>query len=195
MTTATLLNGVADDAVTWMVPPRRTRAGIGAVTTGAPVVLAVSPDFELPVLVAEDAALRVCAIGVTQCRDEDHVGVRRVDDHLADVACVFEAFLFPCRAAIDGPVDAIAPGGTLAVVGFTGAGPDDVRAGSRDCDRADGHHADDRADAENDAERREQRAAGAQSAQQGRAQLNVSPGLRPHSKPSAGRFRNCMRRR
>ena len=61
-----------------------------------------------------------------------------MNHHAADVMGVGEAHVLPGLAAVGGLVNAVAPGRTLAIVGFAGADPDDRRIGRRDGDVADG---------------------------------------------------------
>jgi hypothetical protein len=50
---------------------------------------------------AEDAALRVRPVGVSDCGDEDDVGIIGIDDEGADMAGVAQADVAPVAAAID----------------------------------------------------------------------------------------------
>jgi hypothetical protein len=87
---------------------------------------------------AEDAALRVGAVGVAERGDEDDVGVCGVDDDVADVAGIFESDVAPGFAGVGGFVDAIAERNIAADAGFTGAGVEYVGIGVRYGNAADG---------------------------------------------------------
>ena len=90
--------------------------------------------------------------------DVADIGIAGIDRDARNVVGLFEAQVFKGRPAIRGAIHAIAPGGTVAVVAFAGADPDDpglaefyeigisieffilparpVRGGVGDCDRA-----------------------------------------------------------
>ena len=88
----------------------------------------------------EDAALRIRAPQVSDARDIHDVGIGRMNHDAADVAGLLEAHVAPRPAAVHRLVDAVAPRRALPVVGFAGAGPDDVRVRWRDGEIADRHH-------------------------------------------------------
>ena len=70
-------------------------------------------------------------------RGEGDVGVRRMDDDLADLPLLLPDVL-PGLAAVGGLVDAVAGHDVAADVGLAGADVDDVGIGRRDGDGADG---------------------------------------------------------
>jgi len=70
---------------------------------------------------AEDAALGVRAVGVPESGDKGDIGIRRMDDDLADVARVLQSNVVPSLAAVVRTIDAIAEGDVAANAGFTGA--------------------------------------------------------------------------
>src|SRR5205085_11355501 len=87
---------------------------------------------------AEDAALRVRAVGVAERGDEDGVGVLRVNDHWAYLPRAFEPDVRPGAPGVRGLVHPVAVGNLRAHVGLARADVDDRGAGRRDADGADG---------------------------------------------------------
>ncbi len=86
---------------------------------------------------AVDAALGIGTEGMAQHRGIGDVGVRRMDDHGADLPFLLPDVL-PRLAGVGGFVDAVADLDVAADVGLAGAGVDHVRIGRRDRQRADG---------------------------------------------------------
>src|SRR5437867_2420937 len=76
---------------------------------------------------AEDAALRVSAVGMAEGSDEGDIGIGRMDNDGADVAGVFQADVVPGFAAIVGTIDAITEGDVAADASFATAHVDDIR--------------------------------------------------------------------
>src|SRR6185436_3836993 len=74
---------------------------------------------------------------MASCRDVDDVGVRRVKDDAPDVMGVGKTHELPFLSAVGGLVDAIAPGRTLAVIGFARSDPDNIGVGLRNGDVTD----------------------------------------------------------
>ncbi len=86
---------------------------------------------------AEDAALGVRAVGVPESGDKGDIGIRRMDDDLADVARVLQSNVVPSLAAVVRTIDAIAEGDVAANAGFTGADINYIGIGVGDRDAAD----------------------------------------------------------
>ena len=86
---------------------------------------------------AEDAALRVRAVRMAEHRDEDAVGIARIDGDLRDLLAVAQAEVRPGLAGVGGLVDAVADGEVGALQAFAAADVDDVRVRRRDRERAD----------------------------------------------------------
>ena len=86
---------------------------------------------------AEDAALRLRAVGVAERAGEHDVRVLRVDDEARDAAGLLEAHQRPGLAGVGRLVDALADRDVAADLALAGAGPDDVRVGGGDGERAD----------------------------------------------------------
>src|SRR5438874_10036570 len=84
---------------------------------------------------AEHAALGVGAEGMAEGRDQNDIGILRVDDQGADLAGVPEADVAPGLAAVDRLVDAIAVRHVAARGRLPGADIDDVRIRGRDGER------------------------------------------------------------
>ena len=80
-----------------------------------------------------EPALLARAPQAPERRDVDHVRAARVHHHAADVVRLREAHVLPGLAAVERLVDAVAPGGRLAVVGLAGPRVEDLRV--RGCDR------------------------------------------------------------
>ena len=85
-----------------------------------------------------DAALFVGTPEIAERRDVHDVGIGGMDDDAADVVGLLEAQMRPGGAAIHRLVDAIAPGGALAIVGLAGAHVEDGGVGRREREVADG---------------------------------------------------------
>src|SRR5262245_50774196 len=90
------------------------------------------------ILRAVDAALRIRPVRVAERADIDEIGVRRVDAHLADVACLGQPTVLPRSPAIDGSVDTVSVRDIAADGGFAHTNVDHVRIGLRDGNGADG---------------------------------------------------------
>ena len=75
---------------------------------------------------AEDATFRISSVSVTECRNENNVGILRVNGEAADVATVFESDRMPGFAGVGALVHAIALQDVVANAGFAGAYVDDV---------------------------------------------------------------------
>src|SRR5207244_13642553 len=69
---------------------------------------------------AEDAAFRVRAVGMAESGDQGDVGIRGMDDDLADVAGVFQSNVVPSLAAVVRTIDAIAKGDVAGNAGLSG---------------------------------------------------------------------------
>ena len=95
------------------------RARVGVEEKHARPVLAA-------VVGAEDAALRVGAIGVAQCRHENALGIARIDEDAADLARVLQADLAPVLAAVGRFVHPVAMRDVGAHIGLAGADIDRV---------------------------------------------------------------------
>src|SRR2546422_10960557 len=67
---------------------------------------------------AEDAALRVGAVGMAEGSDEGDIRIRGMDDDGADVAGVLQADVVPSLAAVVRTIDAIAEGDVAADASF-----------------------------------------------------------------------------
>ena len=65
------------------------------------------------------------------------VVLSRVDGDLADVVGVLEPHVRPGLAAVGGLIDAVSPGGTVAVIGFARSHPDEIGVGLGDRYRPD----------------------------------------------------------
>ena len=87
---------------------------------------------------AEDAAFGVRAVGMAESGDQGDVGIRGMDDDLADVASVFQSHVVPGLAAVVRTIDAIAEGDVAANAGFAGPDVDYIGIGVGDRDAADG---------------------------------------------------------
>src|SRR5713226_576478 len=86
---------------------------------------------------AEDAALIVFAVGMAEGGDKSDIGIRRMDDHLADVARVFQTDVVPGLAAIVRTIDAVAEGDVAAYAGFARTDINYIGIGVRHRDAAD----------------------------------------------------------
>ncbi len=73
------------------------------------------------------ATLGIRSPQVAEGSHVNHVGISGIDHDAADVMSGGESHVLPGLAGVHGFVDAIAPGGTLTIVGFTGANPHDGR--------------------------------------------------------------------
>ena len=105
----------------------------------------VDEEHAVPVLAAVgravDAALLLRRGDAPHDAREDDVGVRRMHEDAADAAGLVESHVRPRAAGVHRLVDAVAD--HVAVANrprFAGAGPDDVRIGGRDGERADRRH-------------------------------------------------------
>src|SRR5205814_10537170 len=87
---------------------------------------------------AENAALGVFTVGVAESSDEGDVGIRGMDDDLADVAGVFQADIVRGFAAVVRTVNAVAEGNVAANASFAGADVNDIGIRCGDCDAGDG---------------------------------------------------------
>ncbi len=67
---------------------------------------------------AVDAAVLVRAVGVAKRSDENDIGIRGMDDDIADVASVFEPDVGPGFSGVGGFVHAIAERDVAADAGF-----------------------------------------------------------------------------
>ena len=74
----------------------------------------------------EDAAFGVLAPKPAEGADVDDVWVVRMDDDFADLERLAKPHVLPCLAAVDRPIDAVAPRGGVSRVVFARADPDDV---------------------------------------------------------------------
>src|ERR1700722_11044991 len=63
--------------------------------------------------------------------------VRRIDHNSTDALRLFKPNVRPTLAAVHGLIDTVSPGGTLAIVRFTGADPHDGGIGRRNRNRSD----------------------------------------------------------
>src|SRR5215472_7740474 len=88
-----------------------------------------------------DTALLVWPPQMANGGDIHDVGIVRIDDDAADMLGVFEAHVLPGLAAVQRSINAVAPGGALAVIRLAGAGPNDVWIRRRDSNVADGGRA------------------------------------------------------
>ena len=87
---------------------------------------------------AEDAALRVGAVGVAEHGDEEAVGIVRVDEDGGNLLAVAQAEVAPGLAGVGRFVHAVADGEVGALQAFAAADVDDVGVGGRDGEGADG---------------------------------------------------------
>ena len=88
-----------------------------------------------------NAPLRVGSPKMTLCRHINDFRIFRMNDDSADVVCFFQSHVLPGLAGIEGLVNAVAPRGTLAIIGLAGSDPNDRWVRWRDGDVADGRHA------------------------------------------------------
>src|SRR5437016_1782960 len=86
---------------------------------------------------AEDAALVVRTVGMAESGYKSDIGIRRMDDDLADVARVFQPNVVPGLAAVVRTIDAIAERDVAANAGFAGTDINYIGIGIRDGDAAD----------------------------------------------------------
>ena len=86
----------------------------------------------------EDAALLVGPVRVAERRDEQAVGIARIDGDARDLLRVVEAELRPCAAGVGGLVDAVTRRQVGPVQAFAAPDVDDVRIGGGHGDRSDG---------------------------------------------------------
>src|SRR5438309_469255 len=86
------------------------------------------------VIAAEDTALGVRAVSVAESGDKSDIGIRGMDDDLADVARVFQSNVVPGLAAVVRTIDAVAEGDVAANAGFAGADINYIGIGVRDGD-------------------------------------------------------------
>src|SRR5258706_385136 len=82
-----------------------------------------------PVGRSEDAAFGLRAVGASERRDVNVVGIFRVNDDARDASRVLEACALPVLAGVRGFPHAPAKGDVASDEGFSGAGPYDVRIG------------------------------------------------------------------
>src|SRR5437899_1586925 len=87
---------------------------------------------------AEDAALRVGAVGMAEGSDEGDIRIRGMDDDGADVAGVLQADVVPSLAAVVRTIDAIAERDVAANAGFAAADVNHIGIGIGDSDGTDG---------------------------------------------------------
>jgi hypothetical protein len=87
---------------------------------------------------AVDAALLIGSPEVALGGDVDDVGVGGVDDDASDVVALFESDVGPGGAAVHRLVDAVAPGGALAIVRLACAGVEDGGVGGGEGEVANG---------------------------------------------------------
>ena len=91
----------------------------------------VDPEHLVPrratVRGAKDAALVVRPVRVPEAGDEDHVGIRRMDDEPADLLHVRKPNVLPRLAAVDGFEDPVTDTEVGAMKTFARADVDDVR--------------------------------------------------------------------
>ena len=87
---------------------------------------------------AEDAAFGVRPVGMPQGRDEGDIGIRRINNDLADRARIVQANVLPGLAAVQRLVDTIAVRDVAANAGFARPHVQDIVIGTRHCNAADG---------------------------------------------------------
>ncbi len=76
---------------------------------------------------AENAAFSAWAVCAAHGRDENDIGIVRINGNAADMARGVEADVLPRAAAVSGFINAIAIGKIGAEIGFAGADIDDRR--------------------------------------------------------------------
>ena len=87
---------------------------------------------------AKNSPLLIRSEGMTKGRDQNDVGIFRIDDHRADLPGVFQADVLPGLARVQRLIHAGAVGDIAAHRVFARADVNDVVIGRRHCDRADG---------------------------------------------------------
>ena len=85
----------------------------------------------------KNAALRIGAIGMTQCCYERNVGIARIDNDRGDVLCISQADVLPGLSAVKRFEHSIAIRHIPADASFTGSGVDHIVVGVRDRNRTD----------------------------------------------------------
>ena len=104
--------------------------------------VAVDAEHPLPpsaaICRAEDAAFVVCAERVAERRDEDNVGIRGVDQYLADMPRIGQSDVLPRLARVNRLVHTIAVRHVVSRVGVSGADVQCSRMRGGDAEGPDG---------------------------------------------------------
>jgi hypothetical protein len=86
---------------------------------------------------AEDSALLVRAVRMTEDCDEDAVRITRIDENCADLLTVSKSHVTPTLPAVGRLIDAVADGEVRSLQAFAARDVDHIRIGRRDGERAD----------------------------------------------------------
>src|SRR2546425_7933812 len=80
---------------------------------------------------AIDAAFFIWTMGMSEGRDVDEIGVLRMDTNLADVACIFQAYVRPGLATIGRFIDTVTMSHVAANCCLARPNVEDVGVGRR----------------------------------------------------------------